>query len=57
MRTKLNITFGTSLLVSTPVMSAVETNICNGPISKKKERKRRNMLPEEYLQHWWPTLI
>ena len=52
MRTKLNITFGTSLLVSTPVMSAVETNICNGPISKKKERKRRNMLPEEYLQHW-----
>jgi len=39
MRTKLNITFGTSPLVSTPVMSAVDTNTCNGPLLRKKEIK------------------
>lgn len=39
MRTKPNNTFGTSPLVSTPGMSAVETNTCDGPLLKKKERK------------------
>ena len=47
MRTKLNINFGASPLVTTPVMSAVETNNCDGSLMKKKER---NVLPEQYLQ-------
>jgi hypothetical protein len=42
MRTKLNITSGTSPLVSTPVMSAVETNTRDDPLLKKKERKKEN---------------